>query len=130
MGQNFLYLISVFKCQGTFSEAVQRINWHYHILHFSSISAQYRALCTSVISYFSMWNNTGYTNYCLKWSLVLKKTEKSIPSSEGFMVNMVSSDDGQFWGFYTNQCTWFVSLFQRNMLPPSSELIRFRWMLK
>jgi len=31
------------------------------------------------------------------------------------MVNTVSSDDGQFFGFYTTQCIWFV---------------RIRWMLK
>ena len=46
------------------------------------------------------------------------------------MINMVSSDDGQFFGFYTTQCIWFVLLFQRNMLHPSSGLIRVRWMLK
>jgi len=46
------------------------------------------------------------------------------------MVNMVSSDDGQFFGFYTMQCIWFVPLFQRNMLPSPSGLIRIRWMLK
>jgi hypothetical protein len=60
----------------------------------------------------------------------IKKTEKAIPSSEGFVVNTVSSDDGQFFGFYTMQCIWFVPLFQRKMLPLSSGLIRIRWILK
>jgi len=46
------------------------------------------------------------------------------------MVHTVSSEDGKLFGFYTIPCIWFVLLLQRNMLPPSSGLIRIRWMLK